>query len=84
MQPSVLRRSGIQSEPAGAVWMGADRANAVCGSGRIPTTCQCPRALDQDGKLIWKIKVQHTVRDDVIAFFDSIAEQPRSIEAKIA
>jgi transposase len=35
-------------------------------------------ALDQDGKLIWKIKEQHTVRDDVIAF-DSIAGQPLSV-----
>jgi hypothetical protein len=36
-------------------------------------------ALDQDGKLIWKIKEQHTVRDDMIAFFDGIAEQSRSV-----
>lgn len=36
-------------------------------------------ALGHDGKLIWAIKEQHTVRDDVIAFFDGIAEQPRSV-----
>jgi transposase len=36
-------------------------------------------ALDQDGRLNWKIKEQHTVRDDVIAFFDGIAEQPRTV-----
>ena len=31
-------------------------------------------ALRHDSKLMWTIKEQRTVRDDVIAFFDGIAE----------
>jgi transposase len=36
-------------------------------------------ALDHGGKLLWTVKEQHTVREDVMAFFDRIAEQPHSV-----
>ena len=36
-------------------------------------------ALGHDGKLLWTINEHHTVRDDVIAFFDRIAEQPHPV-----
>ena len=36
-------------------------------------------ALSHDGKLLWTVKEQHTIRDDVIAFFDRIAEQPHPV-----
>lgn len=36
-------------------------------------------ALGHDGKLLWTLKQQHTVRDDVIAFFDGIAEQAHPV-----
>ena len=36
-------------------------------------------ALGHDGKLLWKVKEQHTVREDVIAFFDGIADQAHPV-----
>lgn len=36
-------------------------------------------ALGHDGELIRTIKEKHTVRDDMIAFYDGIAEQPCSV-----
>lgn len=36
-------------------------------------------ALGHDGKLLWTVKQQRTVRDDVMAFFDGIASQAHPI-----
>lgn len=36
-------------------------------------------ALRHDGKLIWNSQQRTTVRDDVIAFFDRLSEQPHSV-----
>ena len=36
-------------------------------------------ALGHDGKLLWTIKEQRIMRDEVIAFFDGIAEQSHPV-----
>lgn len=36
-------------------------------------------ALFHDGKLYWKTQRRPTVRDDVIGFFDGLAEQPHTV-----
>jgi transposase len=36
-------------------------------------------ALRRDGGLIWTTQQRPTTRDDVIAFFDQVAEQPRPV-----
>jgi len=36
-------------------------------------------ALRHDGQLIWTAQQRSTTRDDVIAFFDQMADQPHSV-----
>jgi hypothetical protein len=36
-------------------------------------------ALNQDGKLLWVAKQRPIIRDDVIAFFDRLSEQPHPV-----
>lgn len=36
-------------------------------------------ALGHDGRLVWTVKEQHTARDDVMDFFDSLAQLPHPV-----